>query len=116
MACNTNIHSSTGFSPFYLMFGHQARLPVDVVFDTNRPEIDQSPSEYAAKLDQKLKSAFEIANETAGVQCERQKHYDDQKAHGTSYNQGNLVWLLTPKVPKNSSKNSSTPGIVHSKF
>ena len=104
MAYNTSVHASTGFSPFYLMYGGQARLPVDAMYGTTRPVAHQSPNEYAANLDKQLKSAFELAHKTAGVQCERQKHHYDQKVHGNSHNPGDLMWLLNPKVPKNSGK------------
>ena len=65
------------------------------------PTSQQSPNEYAASLHKQLKSAFELPHKTAGVQCKCQKH---QKVHGNSYNPGDLMWLLNPTVPKNSSK------------
>ena len=31
MEYNTSLHPTTGFTPFYLMFGHQAKLPVELL-------------------------------------------------------------------------------------
>lgn len=33
MACNTSVQPTTGYTPFYLMFGRQVRMPVDLMQD-----------------------------------------------------------------------------------
>ena len=40
-AYNTNVQASTGYAPFYLMFGRQAKLPVDLMYG-----MDNTPDMY----------------------------------------------------------------------
>ena len=99
MAYNTSVHPSTGFTPFYLMFGRQARLPVDIMFGTSKPQ-SQSPNEYAATLKKQLTSAFDMAHKQMGRQHMRQKEFYDKKLHGQPYQKGDLVWLHSPVVKR----------------
>ena len=40
LACNTKVHASTDVTPFYAMFGREARLPADLVYQ-NRTQKKQ---------------------------------------------------------------------------
>ena len=45
MVYNTSVHPTTGFTPFYLMFGRQAKLPVELMYGTPETKT-MPPSQY----------------------------------------------------------------------
>ena len=83
-AYNSSIHSSTGYASFFLMFGRQARLPLDLMYGTGQQE--EAPiTEYVRNLKQSLEEAYALVRIKLSVQHERRKAIYDQKTHGNPY-------------------------------
>ena len=73
-AYNCTRFESTGFSPYYLMFGRMPRLPIDIEYGVTQPElIDRSRQNYAQKLQARLQWAFQVAKNTNNKESKRQK-------------------------------------------
>ena len=108
MAYNSSVHSSTGYTPFYLMFGRQARLPVDIMYST-REQVPKPHGEYARDLQVRLQSAFDLVRENVSKEQQRQKDFYDIKIHGNPFQKEDLVWLHTPAVKKGASRKLHHP-------
>ena len=108
MAYNTSVQPTTGFTPFYLMFGRQACIPVDVMFGSS-PVANMSQSDYATTLKQSLTSAYNHVRQRMNVTFECQKPHYDKKVHGQPYNVGDFVRLYSPAVPPGQSKKLYNP-------
>ena len=103
MAYNTSVQASTGYTPFFLMFGRQARIPVDVIYGTPN-NTTQSPNEYAATLGKQMSQAFALARKHSEAKHVRQKEIYDRKVHGKPYQKGDYVWLHSPMGKREASK------------
>ena len=104
MAYNTSVQCSTGYTPFYLMFGRQARILVDIMYDTANTTTPQTPGEYATALQNRLKTAFEIVQNRLSEAYQRQKDFYNRKVHGEPHKPGDLVWLYSTVAGKGKRK------------
>ena len=103
LAYNTSVQPTTGYTRFYLMFGRQARIPIDIMFG-NSPVVTSSPSVYATNLKQSMTFAYDQVRNKMNATFQRQKQFYDQKVHGRPFTVGDLVWLYSPVVPTGQAK------------
>ena len=76
-AYNSTVHSTTGFSPYFLMFGRHPRLPIDFQLGLSREGVGHiSKSKYIQKLQKRLQFAYDRAEALAKQEAARQKLYD----------------------------------------
>lgn len=91
-AYNATIHETTGYAPFFLMFGRVPRLPVDVMFKQvlNDPAVADYDS-YAKSLVSCLKSAMEIAQKHSAIEQRHQAQQYNRHIKGTYLSVGDRV-------------------------
>lgn len=78
---STSPHSTTGFTPFFLIHGHEARMPANLLLHNNSPSSSTSSSQvdYVAQVTQKLQSTLVSANLNAENAHEKQEKAIRQK-------------------------------------
>ena len=88
--------------PYFLMFGRDARLPMDIIYDTTTPDgIEQQP--YAAYVKSQhalLTDAFRRVRENTGQKYSFQKQLYNKKVHGQPLVDDDMVWLFNPAIRK----------------
>ena len=88
-AYNTAVHSSTGYTPFYLMFGREAREPNDVLPPTRLLIISDENTIFS----QMWHEAKETAKNNLAEAKEKQKYYYDKNKKLIEYKVGDHVLL-----------------------
>ena len=95
-AYNAATHASTGYAPFYLMFGRYPRLSVDAFLGI---WVDSSGTntraDYVDKLKSRLVYAYEAATNEAAKSAERQKKAYDEKVRSAVVDTGDHVLVRT---------------------
>ena len=91
----TSTHKTTGSSPFQLMFGGEARLPVHQVILKKLLLVPVSVLE----LREKLRKMYQSANEHTDGEVKHQKDIYYRHSKAETYQPGQPVWLHCPHIP-----------------
>ena len=82
----------TGYLPYFLMFGRQLRLPVNLLFPImRRDENSRTTDEYVMSLYDQLKLALASARDTTILEAKRQKRHYDCEAGAVELHLGDKV-------------------------
>ena len=91
---NTSRHESTGVTPFFMLYGREAILPIDVALGNNPNPFNNVPT--AADLVRRLTTIREIVRKRMLVVQARQKRRYDSKRTQRQYKVGDVVLVYRP--------------------
>ena len=98
LAMRTSVNRTTGFTPFYLEHGREARLPVDMI--AGPPPIQpEHLDKYTDKIRNQFAKAFSVVAEHQNSYIIRQKELYRERQH--KINIDDLVWLFTDRANPN---------------
>lgn len=91
-AYNCTLHETTGFAPFYLMFGRIPRLPVDLVFrNVLHDDTVCDYNSYVKSLVEDLCSAMLLAQRRTSIQKKHQCDQYNKRVRGHPLSVGDQV-------------------------
>ena len=97
-AYRATVHSSTGFTPNFLMWGREAVLPIDIAYGPPREgEGEQVQLQEGLRRE---REAHRVTTEALERSREMQKKYYDQGKTPYEYSQGERVWCFIPMKEK----------------
>ena len=98
MAYRSSVHESMGFSPYWLMFGEECTLPMDIGLPKQKSDLpDPITSPYAVWVRDALEVAYDQVRRHSGQAVQRQKRLYDRRAVRRLFAVG--AWVLHYNTP-----------------
>ena len=92
-AYNNTLHTVTGYTPSFLMFGRNLRLPVDIALGVNPPQEAYSTDGWVANHRDRLSAAYDIARKRTARAATQNKRRYNSRATAPPLLPGERVWL-----------------------
>ena len=81
-----------GYLPYFLMFGRNPHLPIDLLFPTAVWQgSTRTIDDYVLSLYERLKEALPVARDSAIMEARRQKRHYDRRARAVELQPGDKV-------------------------
>ena len=98
MAYRSAVKSSTGYTPYFLLYGKEMRMPLDIIY---RPvSQDLSKTQYTQEIRRVLERVYDTAKRKLILSNERQNKYYDLGTQNDRFNPGDSVLHLRYAVNK----------------
>ena len=99
MAYRSFVHESTGFTPHYLVFGHEISLPLDLMYQPPPGTTPVDVNEWVSQKEEAFRQAYELVRRNATTQQRRRNNLYNKRVHGPTYKEGEYVLLHYLVVP-----------------
>ena len=99
-AYNTASHSSSTFSPFYLMFLRQARMPFELQMEKPTEAAYETEDEYVTLASERMRAAYDIVRSHLRATFDKAKKRYDDRVKTARFEEGQLVWYYVPRSRK----------------
>lgn len=104
-AYRTKPQDSTGESPFFLLYGRDAKLPTETALSKTLIPHQEDLDDCRASLVAGLSEAWDAARQSVRKSQKRQKRQYDRKAMPSRYKVGDIVMVFMPhEVPSKQRK------------
>ena len=96
-AYNTSRHSSTSFSPFYLLYLRELRVGIDLLLHKKEPAY-QNFDQYSNEVRREMQVAYKIVENQLKVVFDRAKRRYDARVESVKFDVGDLCYFYSPRL------------------
>lgn len=94
-AYRTSLQETIQETPFYLVYGRDARLPIDVAL-SEPTRLYTDVDDYKSVIIQRLNEAFTLVKNNIELAQQKQKQHQDKNAREPDFSIGDRVWIYLP--------------------
>ena len=106
LALRTSRNRHTGVSPFYALYGREAKLPIDLIYP-NKQASDRTTTVVGREIKARMAATFRYVRNNLKLAVERTRMNYNGKLSKKPLVEHDLVWLFTPAVKKGANKKTS---------
>ncbi|XP_055347130.1 uncharacterized protein LOC129594455 [Paramacrobiotus metropolitanus] len=89
-------HATTGFSPYYMLYGREMTIPQDVITGTNAPEHYTDKEQYIRRMKERLRRAHDIAKTNIDEAFQKAAELYNKKKSIPDFQKRDLVLVEYP--------------------